>query len=230
MRLIGANQNDFDLLLVKKYIIQFEDGICVIKHWRIHNYIQSDRYHETCFKVEKSMLYLEDSKAYTLEKTDKKPVKNKFVSTMDTRCIQNGSSGKTRLGKTRIDKDRIDKTSTSKTSINKAIENINNNSSGSSDEFNIYDYFQQRGFVSISPMMYEDINTLIEMYSLEEVKQAVDIADHQGKHTLSYVKGILQHRRADGSNKRGDKGNGENTGNNEPNLNDFAEEHGFTIE
>lgn len=66
---------------------------------------------------------------------------------------------------------------------------------------NIFSYFQQRGFISISPMMVEDINTLVEMYSLEEVKQAVDIADRNGKHSLSYVKGIIERRRADGGDR-----------------------------
>ena len=40
MRDVGANQNDYDMLLMKRFLIQFEDGGCVIKHWRIHNYIQ----------------------------------------------------------------------------------------------------------------------------------------------------------------------------------------------
>lgn len=65
-----------------------------------------------------------------------------------------------------------------------------------SSDFNIFKYFQQRGFVSISSIMAQEINTLVEMYSLEEVKKAVDISDDNGKHTLSYVKGILQNRRA----------------------------------
>lgn len=73
----------------------------------------------------------------------------------------------------------------------------------SGDDFNIFTYFQQRGFVSISPLMYEDINSLVEMYSLEEVKQAVDIADNNGIHKLTYIKGILERRRA------GDKDSGE---------------------
>ena len=50
-------------------------------------------------------------------------------------------------------------------------------------------------------MMYQDINCLIEMYSMEEVKAAVDISDQNGKHSLSYVKGILEKRRADGGDK-----------------------------
>ena len=73
---------------------------------------------------------------------------------------------------------------------------LENGSSGSSDDFNIFTYMQQRGFITISSAMAQKIQADIEMYSLEEVKQAVDIADDNGKHTYSYVRGILQHRRA----------------------------------
>ena len=93
MRLIGANQNDFDLLLIKKFIIKFDDGICVIKHWRIHNYIQNDRYKETNYKKEKSTLNIDDNKAYTFEDTGKKLIGNRvidvnYVQNSNTQCIQ----------------------------------------------------------------------------------------------------------------------------------------------
>lgn len=71
--------------------------------------------------------------------------------------------------------------------------------------FNIFTYMQQRGFVSISPIMAEDVKSLIEMYSIEEVKQSLDISDNNGKHSLSYVKGILERRRA--GEKEGNNGN-----------------------
>lgn len=88
MRTIGANQNDFDMLLIKNFILKFDDGICVIKHWRIHNYIQTDRYHETNFKDKKELLSLEDNKAYTFEETNRKLIGNKIVTVVNTECIQ----------------------------------------------------------------------------------------------------------------------------------------------
>lgn len=66
----------------------------------------------------------------------------------------------------------------------------------------IFSYFQQRGFVSISSMMAQDITELVNEYSIEEVKKAVDIADDNQKHTLSYVKGVLKHRRANGEKQK----------------------------
>lgn len=80
IRKIGANKNDYDLLIAKRFIIQFDSGICVIKHWRIHNYIQSDRYTPTTYLKEKSTLELEENKAYT----EQKPTCIQDVYIMDT--------------------------------------------------------------------------------------------------------------------------------------------------
>ena len=46
-RMIGASGDDLKLLLAKSFLIPFDSGIVVIKHWRIHNYIQKDRYKGT---------------------------------------------------------------------------------------------------------------------------------------------------------------------------------------
>lgn len=88
IRTIGANPNDMDMLLVKKFIIRFEEGICVIKHWRIHNYIQADRYHETNYKDKKSILNVDENKAYTFDDTGRKLIGNKIVYNTDSKCIQ----------------------------------------------------------------------------------------------------------------------------------------------
>lgn len=59
-RMIGANDDDFKLLIAKQFIIPFDSGIVVIKHWRIHNYIRSDRYKPTIYSDEKATLSLVD--------------------------------------------------------------------------------------------------------------------------------------------------------------------------
>lgn len=94
-RMIGAGDDELKMLVAKKFIIPFESGVCVIKHWRIHNYIQNDRYKETMYLEEKSHLILKENKAYKY---------------MDTNCIQNVSSLETqiRIDKNRLDKDRLD--------------------------------------------------------------------------------------------------------------------------
>lgn len=98
MRMVGASQGDIEMLITKKFIIPFESGIVVIKHWKIHNYIAKDRYTETTYKEEKDMLGLDENNAYT-------------------ECIQIDDSSYTERTQdvysletqVRIDKNRIDK-------------------------------------------------------------------------------------------------------------------------
>lgn len=68
MRDSRSNDDDIKLLMAKKFIIPFESGVIVIKHWRIHNLIRLDRYNETKYTEEKSTLYLDDLGAYTQSK------------------------------------------------------------------------------------------------------------------------------------------------------------------
>jgi hypothetical protein len=84
-RMLGCNDDDLKILLSKNFIIPFETGVCVIKHWKIHNLIQKDRY--------KPSVYIE-------EKT-KLSIKNNNVYTMDTNCIHDVSKvePQVRLGK-----------------------------------------------------------------------------------------------------------------------------------
>lgn len=65
MRMIGASEDDYKLLCLKKFIIPFESGIVVIKHWKIHNYIQKDRYKPTVYSDEKNLLGVKENGAYT---------------------------------------------------------------------------------------------------------------------------------------------------------------------
>lgn len=101
MKIIGANQNDYDLLVAKSFIIQFSDGICVIKHWRINNYLRKDRYTETIYQEEKAMLTMQPNGRYSLKDSiremDDFPVGIPLVDRSDT---QN-----------RIDKNREEKNS-----------------------------------------------------------------------------------------------------------------------
>lgn len=99
-RMCGASDDDFKLLIAKSFVILFESGIIVIKHWKMHNYIQSDRYRPTDYVEEKSMLGLKKNKAYTLD-----------VNKMDTKCIQDVSVGKDSIGKDRLGEDSIVKDS-----------------------------------------------------------------------------------------------------------------------
>lgn len=102
-RMVGCGDDDLKLLMAKRFILVFESGVIVIKHWKIHNYIRNDRYKPTLYQDEKALLADKDNKAYTfaeeLPKHDEKlgiPDDNQTVHQMDTQV---------RLGKDRLGKD-----------------------------------------------------------------------------------------------------------------------------
>lgn len=66
MRMTGKKEDDLKILIAKSFIIPFDSGLIVIRHWRINNYIQKDRYKETIHKDEKSMLELDENNVYNL--------------------------------------------------------------------------------------------------------------------------------------------------------------------
>ena len=91
-RTIGASDDDMKLLIAKGFLIPFESGVVVIRHWRIHNYIQADRFQATIHQNEKEQLDFDKSKIAAVKPLDQ--------------CIQNVSKMDTqvRLGEDRLDK------------------------------------------------------------------------------------------------------------------------------
>ncbi len=64
-RIANCSDDDLRILCAKQYVIPFESGVCAIKHWRIHNYIRSDRYKETAYRDEKATLTINENGSYT---------------------------------------------------------------------------------------------------------------------------------------------------------------------
>ena len=64
-RTIGASDDDLKLLIAKRFVIGFENGVIVIKHWRMHNTLKKDRYNPTQYQEELSRLEVKDNKSYT---------------------------------------------------------------------------------------------------------------------------------------------------------------------
>lgn len=108
-RTIGCGKDDLMLLFAKKFVIPFDSGIVVIKHWKIHNYIQKDRYKPTVYQEEKKQLDFKPNKAYTL-KTPEEIAEELAQNGTETPCIQDVSnsdtqvrSGKVRSGKVSLE-------------------------------------------------------------------------------------------------------------------------------
>ena len=95
-RIAGTKASDLELLVKKRFLLQFPSGVVVIKHWKINNQIQKDRYTPTVYTEEYQSLYIKDNKAYT---------------EMDKGCVQSVSKMDTQIS---IDKNRLDKNSIGK--------------------------------------------------------------------------------------------------------------------
>lgn len=61
---VSATPDDLSILIAKRFVICFDSGVIVIKHWRIHNTLKSDRYHPTDFQEELAKLCVKPNKAY----------------------------------------------------------------------------------------------------------------------------------------------------------------------
>jgi hypothetical protein len=116
IRMIGSQEDDMKLLVAKKFIIAFESGICVIKHWRINNSIRKDRYEETKYVQEKDCLFIRNNGAYTLTHD------SNAVPVPRGHFIIEGLFDEKRLGEPlvnqRLPQDKVSKDKLSKNNIN----------------------------------------------------------------------------------------------------------------
>lgn len=104
MRITGCKDDDLKLLIAKGFVIGFETGVIVIRHWRIHNYVQSDRYSKS--ELQEAKCVELKNKVYEVVE----PPINPDNTCMDTKCIQNVYNLDTqiRIDKIREEENRIE--------------------------------------------------------------------------------------------------------------------------
>ncbi len=115
MRIIGASQDDINILIMRNFILPFDNGVVVIKHWRIHNYIRKDTYNSTPYLEQKAMLEIDENKTYRTKSNDTSP---SYLLSVD------GSLTQARIGKDRLDKESIDNILTTSDNADKSYNTI----------------------------------------------------------------------------------------------------------
>ena len=115
MRMLGCTKGDLEILARNKFILCFETGIVVIKHWKINNSIRTDRYKPTQYIEEMSQLTVKENNAYTWIN----PQLSMLFDSVDTNGIPKGYQMDTQYS---IDKNRIEENSIDKVSIEKKRE------------------------------------------------------------------------------------------------------------
>lgn len=139
MRMVGSSEDELKVLFAKQYVLGFETGIIVIKHWKLHNYIKKDRYHETIHTEEKQLLTTKENKEYGYK--------------MDTERIQDGYPGKVSIGKVSQDKYRVEKEKKkSKRFIKPTVEHIEEYMNSRQQRHNFtadkfFNYYESKGWM-----------------------------------------------------------------------------------
>ena len=126
MRMIGAKEDDLKVLVAKQYIIPFESGVIVIRHWRINNYLQNDRITPTNYQEELAQLELDKGNVYI----------------MYTECIHS-------IDKNSIDKNSIEYKESIKKFIKPTIEEIETYCKERNNGINanaFYDFYESKNW------------------------------------------------------------------------------------
>ena len=156
MRQISATEDDLKVLIAKHFVIPFDSGIIVIKHWRINNYLQRDRYQETKYLAEKNMLSIGTKGDYSLKEDE---------------CIHSSVyTGKDSIGKYSIDNNiSISKDIDCRTDVQRIV-----------SEWNTLSTF---GISSVSKLSntskrYQMLIARLKEYGVDDVIKAIDNVRH----------------------------------------------------
>ena len=174
LRMTGKKEDDLKILIAKSFVLPFNSGVLVIKHWKLNNYIQKDRYKETLYKNEKSKLVTDENNVYNL----------------DTECIHSidkNSIDKNRLDKNRLDKNRLEENSSS--SEYKDKKNIVNDScvDGLQDVIDFYN----NNIGCLTPFGLSILEDYTRELNSELVIYAMQISVEANAKTIKYIKAIL---------------------------------------
>jgi DnaD/phage-associated family protein len=181
MRDVRCGDDDLKVLIAKDYIIPFESGVLVIRHWRVHNWIRGDRFKESVCE-ERNLVKLNKNKVYELCLPSDTP-------SDIPKCIPSDT-----LEENRIDKNREEE----------SREDVGCRCS-SSDIAKIHELYEQNIALGAGALTYEKLDSLVDDYTAEYVEHAIMAAVYQNKRSLNYVVGILKNWKKDGTPKPWEK-------------------------
>lgn len=174
--IVKCSDDDFKVLITKNFIIPFENGVIVIRDWKVHNYIPKDRYKPTIYQKEMKLLDIDCNGSYSIDSG----VCIQPVYKMDTQV---------RLGKVRLGKDRLGKSNQlanadSFAQSQKYLNNIN-------QDINKVTLFYEQNIGLLSPFILEEIEEYQKQISEELIIEAIKRAVEAGKRNWKYTKGII---------------------------------------
>ena len=178
MRVIGAKEDDMRVLQAKGYVIPFDSGVIIIKHWRIHNSLRKDRYNPNPqLENERKQLVINDRKEYELA-TTWQPLGN-HLATNGYHSIGKDSIGKNSIGKT--------------TTTTEKIKTIEKDVAVVDDELSkIARLYLENGFGQASGYTVELLKQALHEYSFAWCQKALQLTVEQGGKSWRYTRAILE--------------------------------------
>ncbi|WP_435889767.1 DnaD domain protein [Enterococcus cecorum] len=185
-RMIGASNDDLKILIAKQYILPFESGVVVVKHWLIHNYIRRDRYNETMHVEEKKKLQINEDKTYSYYEGIP------LVNQPTTNGIPMVDTGKDRTGKDNNHNTKQDEN---------ILEGSPQDEQATSSLSSLFEFWESNGFGMIAPKTRQDLTYWVkdfqeigatEQEALELIQEALKLAINANARRYNYVNGILK--------------------------------------
>ena len=173
MRQCGASEDDMRILVSKKYVLGFESGVLVIKHWRLNNYLRNDRHVQTTYTEELDTLGIDDKGAYTqnVEKMERLPVG----------IPNDNQTGDSRYTQDRLGKDSIDN------NIYSRAEDSPTTHPEQADVTEVVEYLNQAAGTSYKPNTPKTVRTIKarmkEGFTVDDFKTVIDKKVREWKKT-----------------------------------------------
>lgn len=194
MKILGSSEDDLKILLAKKFLLKFENGIFVIKHWRINNQIRKDRYRESKYIREKELLFIRENGSYSFNQENALPLPRGYYS-IEQLDLEFGNqvatNGCRSIGKVSIGKVSIDKISNTQTKFVKPtpeeIKSYCLERKNKVDPDRFYDFYESKGWkVGKNPM--KDWKACIRTWEKNDTNNTPKNVLHTGEDIISKIK------------------------------------------
>ena len=210
-REVGCGEDDMKLLVAKQFILPFDTGVIVIRHWKIHNYIRKDMYHPTECQAERGLLTGgADKTAYAPKEgvqiqgrnvivtdslqdcngivTDTSQACNGHVTDSSRSCAEPVSIGKVRLGK-------VNNTTTTTMRAHACEED----SDTDQDLSRVVNLYADNINPAYSPIESEKLLMLYDRYHSKWLEAAIiEAAESSRRPSVKYIEAILERWERDG--------------------------------
>ena len=190
MRQCGASRDDLAILITKRFILTFDSGVIVIKHWRINNTLKNDRHRPTEHQEELAMLTVKPNKAYT-ERAHQPPEMPGFPSPEPERNQSGTDMEPERNQSGTTDKDRL---------VEGRLEEDSNNTHAHAHEEPIFhrelksviEAYESKIIGAPAPtMVVYALNGYLEKLDAEIIHHAIELAESKDKRTWAFIRSVL---------------------------------------